>query len=162
MENILLIVMGSCFVLVGVLTGAFFCYRIFQGSTSTRWPFVIGELESTDLKEVIYKGSDAGGGPDEASAWVVNFNYSYTVADRKYHGSRVTYSDGINKTTRALRKLQDKYQGKSQMQVFYNPQNPRQSALVPGLSLFNFTPLITSALFILAGFFSKLMIFHSR
>lgn len=68
MENTLLIAIGSCFVLVGVSTGAFFCYRSFQGTTSTRWPFVIGELESTDLKEVIYKGRDAGGGPDEASA----------------------------------------------------------------------------------------------
>lgn len=153
MESPLLTVMGSCFILVGVSTGAFFCYRIFQGTTSTRWPFVIGELESTDLKEVIYKGRDARGGPDEASAWVVNFKYRYTVADRKYNGTRVTYSDGINKTMRALRKLQDKYQGKSQMQVYYNPKNPNQSVLVPGLSIFNFTPLITSALFILAGVF---------
>ena len=153
MENILVIVMGSCFILVGVSTGAFFCYRIYQGTTSTRWPFVTGELESNDLKEVIYKGRDASGGPDEASAWVVNFKYSYKVADRKYDGSRVTYSDGINKTMRALRKLQDKYQGKSQIQVYYNPQDPNQSVLVPGLSIFNFTPLITSALFILAGVF---------
>ena len=153
MDNTLIVVIGSCFVLVGVLTGAFFCYRIFQGTTCTRWPFVIGELESTDLREVIYKGREVGGGADEASAWVVNFKYSYTVADRKYEGSRVTYSDGINKTMRALRKLQDKYQGKPQIQVYYNPKNPNQSVLVPGLSIFNFTPLITSALFILAGVF---------
>jgi hypothetical protein len=114
---------------------------------------VIGELESTDLKEVIYKGRDADGGPDSASAWGVNFRYHYSVADRKYDGSRVTYSDGINKTMRALRKLQEKYQGKSSIQVYYNPTNPKQSVLVPGLSIFNFTPLITSVLFILAGLF---------
>jgi hypothetical protein len=106
MDNTLVLIMGTCFVLVGVLTGAFFVYRIFQGFTSSRWPFVIGELESTDLKEVIYKGRDSGGGVDEASAWVVNFSYSYSVSDREYDGSRVTYSDGINKTARALRKLQ--------------------------------------------------------
>ena len=153
MENTLIVAIGSCFVLVGVVTGAFFCYRIFQGTTSLQWPFVIGELESTDLKEVIYRGRDAGGGPDEASAWVVNFKYHYTVADEKYQGTRVTFSDGINKTMRALRKLQDKYQGKSQIQVYYNPGNPNQSLLVPGLSLFNFTPLITSSLFIYAGIF---------
>jgi len=83
----------------------------------------------------------------------VNFRYHYSVADRKYDGSRVTYSDGINKTMRALRKLQEKYQGKSLMKVYYNPTDPKQSVLVPGLSIFNFTPLITSALFILAGLF---------
>ena len=153
MENTLVLMIGSCFVLVGVATGSFFVYRIFQGVTSNRWPFAIGELESSELKEVIYKGSDAGGGVDSASAWVVNFKYSYSVSDRKYKGSRVTYSDGINKTSRALKKLQKRYQGKSLIQVYYNPGNPRQSVLVPGLGIFNFTPLITSVLFILAGLF---------
>jgi hypothetical protein len=153
MEYILVWMMGGCFVLVGVATGAFFVYRIFQGFTSNRWPFAIGELESSELKEVIYKGKDAGGGVDLASAWVVNFRYSYSVSDGKYEGSRVTYSDGINKTTGALKKLQQKYQGKSLIQVYYNPENPRQCVLVPGLGIFNFTPLITSGLFILAGLF---------
>ena len=153
MENNLVLVIGSCFVLVGLSTGAFFCYRIFQAARSNQWPFVTGELESAELKEVVYRGRQFGGGPDEAAAWVVNFKYDYTVAGRKYQGKRVTYSDGINKTMRALRKLQDKYRGKSQIQVYYNPKNPGQSLLVPGLSVFNFTPLITSALFILAGVF---------
>ena len=153
MDNTIVLVVGSCFVLFGVATGAFFIYRIYQGVASTHWPFVIGELESTDLKEVIYTGRDADGGPDSASAWVVNFRFHYSVADRKYDGSRVTYSDGINKTMRALHKLQEKYHGKSFIQVHYNPKNPRQSVLVPGLTIFNFTPLITSVLFILAGLF---------
>jgi hypothetical protein len=153
MENTPVLIIGSCFALVGVATAMFFVYRIYQGVTSSQWPFVIGELESTDLKEVIYEGRDSDGGPDLASAWVVNFRYSYSVADRKYDGSRVTYSDGINKTSRALHKLQEKYQGKSLMQVYYNPKIPRQSVLVPGLSIFNFTPLITSVLFILAGLY---------
>jgi hypothetical protein len=153
MEYILVWMMASCFVLAGVATGAFFVYRIFQGFTSNRWPFAIGELESTELKEVIYNGRDAGGGVDLASAWVVNFKYSYSVSDSKYAGSRVTYSDGINKTSRALKQLQKRYQGKSLIQVYYNPENPKQSVLVPGLGIFNFTPLITSGLFILAGLF---------
>ena len=109
MESTIIVVIGSCFILVGVSTGAFFCYRIYQGATSKRWPFVIGDLESRNLKEVIYRGAESGGGFDSASAWVVNFRYSYTVADKAYAGKRVTYSDGINKTTRALKKLQQKY-----------------------------------------------------
>ena len=153
MDNALIWLMGSCFVLVGIATGAFFIYRILQGFASAGWPFAIGELESTELKHVIYNGTEIGGGADMASAWVVNFRYSYSVSDKKYTGSRVTWSDGINKTMRALRKLQKKYQGKSLIQVYYNPKNPNQCVLVPGLSLFNFTPLITSALFTLAGIY---------
>lgn len=156
MEDSLIFLTGSCFILVGISSGAFFCYRIFQAAKSNRWPFVFGELESTDLREAVYRGRQFGGGPDEASAWVVNFKYSYTVADKKYQGTRVTYSDGINKTIRALRRLQDKYRGKSQIQVYYNPKNPGQSLLVPGLSIYNFTPLVTSSLFVLAGVFIQI------
>ena len=153
MESTIIVVIGSCFIFVGISTSAFFCYRIYQGATSKRWPFVIGDLESSELKEVIYRGSESGGGSDSASAWVVNFRYSYIVADKAYDGKRVTYSDGINKTMRALHKLQKTYQGKSQIQVYYNPKNPNHCVLVPGLGIFNFTPLITSTLFILAGVF---------
>jgi len=153
MNDTLVVVIGSCFVLVGIATGAFFCYRILQAVASKRWPFVLGELESSDLREAVYRGREVGGGADEASAWLVDFKYSYTVADKKYRGKRVTYSDSVNKTMRALRKLQDRYRGKSQIQVYYNPKNPQQSVLVPGPSIFNFTPLITSALFIAAGVF---------
>ena len=153
MENNLVLIIGTCFVLVGVATATFFTYRIYQGFSSNRWPFVIGELESTDLREMIYRGREVDGSADSASAWVVDFSYSYSVADRKYQGSRVTFSDGINKTSRALRKLQEKYRGKSLVEVYYNPANPGQSVLVPGVGLFNFTPLITSALFIMAGLF---------
>ena len=88
-------------------------------------------------------------------AWVVNFRYRYNVDDTPYVGTRVTYSDGINKTMRALRTLQSKYQGATQIQVFYNPKKPSQSVLVPGLSIFNFTPLITSSLFVLVGVFMQ-------
>lgn len=155
MEQTLILLIGSIFILIGLSTGAFFCFRIFQAVTSNHWPFVIGELESSELKEVVFRGRQLDGGADEASARVVNFRYRYTVADREYQGKRVTYSDGVNKTARALRKLQDRYQGQSLVRVYYNPKNPDQSLLVPGLSIFNITPLITSALFILAGVFMQ-------
>ncbi len=154
MDQTLVLIIGSCFVLVGAATGAFFVYRISQAISSTRWPSVVGELESAELKEVIYRGRQAHGGADEASAWVVNFRYAYTVADKEYSGSRVTYSDSINKTMpEALRRLEEVQRGESLIRVYYNPRNPKQSVLVPGLSLFNFTPLITSTLFVMAGLF---------
>jgi hypothetical protein len=153
MDQTILFMVGSAFIFFGVAISTFFFYRIYQAFASTRWPSVVGELDSAELKEVVYRGNAPHGGPDEASAWVVNFQYHYTVADKKYDGKRVTYSDGINKTMRALRKLRNKYQGKSTIQVYYNPNNPRQSVLVPGPTLFSFTPLITCVLFVLAGLF---------
>ena len=153
MEDSLRIVIGSCFVAVGLATAAFFCVRLYQAFASRRWPFTIGELESSDLKLVVYRGREVGGGPDEASAMVVDFSYRYRVGEQRFNGKRVTFSDGINKTMRALKKLQQAYQDKSEIRVYYNPARPAQSVLVPGPSLFNFTPLITSGLFVAVGIF---------
>lgn len=144
---------GSAFILVGLATGAFFCLRILQAAASKRWPSVFGELESADLRDVVYRGRDSDGTVDSASARIVNFRYQYRVNNKNYVGHRVTFSDAVNKTAGALQKLQDRYQGKRLIEVFYNPRDPEQSVLVPGLSVFNFTPLITSALFIIAGVF---------
>jgi len=153
MASTLISIIGSCFVLVGITTGGFFIFRIYQAIASNRWPFTIAELESTDLKQVIFRGTNVDGTSGQASALVVNFSYGYSVGNHKYYGSRVTFSDGINKTRGALNRLQKRYLGKSQVQVYYNPNNPPKSVLVPGLSIFNFTPLITSTLFVLAGLF---------
>ncbi len=153
MDNILILLMASCFIVVGLATGAFFCVRLTQAAKSKSWPWVIGELESAALRDVVYHGREVDGSADQASARVVDFRYRYRVKNEDYLGSRVTFSDSVNKTSGTLQKLQDQYQGKSQIKVFYRPDQPQQSVLLPGLSIFNFTPMITSALFIAAGVF---------
>ena len=153
MDQLLLVSMGTIFILLGVLTGAFFCFRIVQAGSSKQWPWVVGELQSAALKDVLYEGREVGGGADLASARVVDFRYRYRVNGQQYDNKRVTFSDAVNKTSGSLNKLQQAYQGKSQIKVYYHPAKPELSVLVPGLSLFNFTPLITSLLFILAGVF---------
>jgi len=153
METTGILLMGSCFILVGIATATFFLLKISRAAKSTKWPWVFGDLDSTDLRQVVYRGRDSDGTSDGASAVVVNFKYRYSVKGIDYNGKRVTYSDGINKTVGSLKKLQERYRGKSQIQVYYDPERPGESVLVPGLNIFNFTPLITSALFILAGLF---------
>ena len=82
---------------------------------------------------------------------VLDFKYHYSVDNNQISGTRVTYTDGINKSLRAKKKLKKKFEGKKRVKVYYNPKNPHQSVLIPGVGLFNFTPLITSTLFVLAG-----------
>jgi len=49
--------------------------------------------------------------------------------------------------------MQENYTGKRSIMVYYDPMKPEDSVLVPGTSLYNFTPLITSFLFVAAGVF---------
>ncbi|HHH47121.1 MAG TPA: DUF3592 domain-containing protein [Thiotrichales bacterium] len=153
MQSTIILYMGALFILVGLATAVFFVWRIVRAQRSRRWPRVPGELESADLRRVIYEGEEVGGGSDNASAMVVDFRYRYTVDGRTYLGRRVTFSDNISKPLRTLEKLQRQYRDRGQVTVHYNPKNPADSVLIPGAGLFNFTPLITSSLFVAAGLY---------
>ena len=121
MDYGIILFVGCCFILFGMVISAFLLLKISEALTSKKWPNVFGELDSADLGMVVYRGRDSSGA-DEASALVVDFTYRYSVEGIDYQGSRVTYSDGINKTVGSLKRLQEKYRGKSQIQVYYDFQ----------------------------------------
>jgi len=148
MDKAFVVIFGSLFVLVGLLSAAFFFYRIYQAAASLTWPTVAGELVSADIKERIFHDRDGN-----RSSMVLDFKYSYSVENNQINGTRITYTDGINKSLRAMKKLKKRFEGKTRVKVYYNPEDPQQSVLIPGVGLFNFTPLITSSLFVIAGLY---------
>ena len=153
MDRTILTLVASGFLLVGVISAGFLLVNIRRALASQRWPTVSGELESDALRRVVYRGVDSNGTSDQASALLVDFRYRYTVHGKEHQGSRVSFSDGINKTTGALKQLQKRFRNKPMIRVYYNPVDPADSVLVPGVSIYNFTPLITSGLFLAVGVF---------
>ncbi len=151
--NHILIVISGVFILVGIISAFFILAKIRKAYASRNWAKVPGDLVSADLRIVVYEGREPDGGADMASALVPDFKYTYTVNGKRYQGTRVTFSDGVSKFPSVLRKLQEEYKGKNQIIVYYNPENPAESVLKPGASIFNFTPLITSFLFVMAGIY---------
>lgn len=151
MTTMIVSIIALAFLLVGTGTAVFFLLKIKKAMASRAWPSVSGELESSGLRKVVYNGVDGDSISDQASALVVDFRYRYTVNGDSFVGSRVTFSDSVNKATSSLKRLQSRYQGKEAISVYYNPENPAESVLLPGATFYNFTPLITSGLFVLAA-----------
>ncbi len=146
------ILIGSIFIVIGTGTAVFLAWRIRRALASRRWPWVLGELESTGLREIQVRTGQQRHQLYGAGT-VIDFRYRYTVNGREYTGSRVSWSDFVTKSGRALRRLQESYAGKRGIMVYYDPLDPEESVLIPGASLYNFTPLITSLLFVAAGIF---------
>ncbi len=146
-------IIGGVFILLGVLITLYLIARLRQALSSHRWPSVVGDLDSAELKNVIYRGKEVNGTAEQASADMVNFKYHYQIHGKLYEGTRVTFSDAINKTSGSLKKIKAMYQGKNQIVIYYNPKSPDQSVLIPGVSIYNITPFITSLLFIAGGIF---------
>ncbi len=146
------ILIGSIFIFIGAGSAVFLAWRIRRALASRSWPWVLGELESTGLRE-IKVGASQQSRRHHGVGTVIAFRYRYTVDGREYTGSRVSWSDFVTKSGGALRRLQEHYAGKRGIMVYYNPASPQDSVLLPGVSLYNFTPLVTSLLFVAAGIF---------
>ena len=147
----LYLIIGGIFIILGVVTSLIFLSKALEAIKTIKWPSVNGNLNSTELKTIVYQGVYEGGTRDGAVATVTNFQYSYSVDGTDYVGGRATMSDFVNKTGNYLITLQEKYKGRSYITVYYNPNNPSKSVLITGPSLYNFTPLITTIGFILMG-----------
>lgn len=142
---------GMGFCLVGLATLTFFIHRLRKARRSRHWPVVRGRLEQAGLRQVFYNGREADGSADMASALVVDFRYRYEVDGTVYQGSRVTFSDHVSKPAGSLRKLQAKFQVGQTVSVYYNPDDPSDSVLLPGPRITHFTPMITSLAFLAVG-----------
>lgn len=154
MPTDILNLIGGVFVGVGIFVTFMLLFKAFKAANSRNWPTTAGELESTDLRVVIFRGGiKENAGPDSAKALITDFRYRYEIKGRSYMGSRVTFSDFVNKTEYSLKKLQHLYEGKSEIRVHYNPSRPSESVLIPGASIYNLTPLITSLGFLGVGLY---------
>ena len=149
MDRALLIMMAVAFAAVGVGVGQFFVRRLVRAVRSKAWPAAVGELNSAELRKVVFNGV----GRDSAQALVTDFSYRYTVGGKSYDGKRVTYSDHVNKTKGSLDALVRHFEGKKTVTVHYSPSAPAESVLVPGASIYNVTSLITPLLFLAAAYF---------
>lgn len=59
MEHELLLVIATVFMLVGIAITIFLLLKIKKALASKHWPTALGELESTELRQVIYRGVDS-------------------------------------------------------------------------------------------------------
>ena len=147
---------GSLFVLIGVGITAFILSRIRKAMQSRYWPRTAGKLENADLEAVnidLLTRSRFSGAHDSFQTLKFNFAYTYQVDGKTYRGKRVTFADSTVRTRKAMERILDDYRHQRHVIVHYNPKNPVESVLIPGASIYNFGPLITSTLFIAAGLY---------
>lgn len=147
---------GSLFVLIGVGITAFILSRIRKAMQSRHWPRTAGQLENADLEAVnvnLLTRSRFSGAHDSFQTLKFDFAYTYQVDGKTYRGKRVTFADSTVRTRKAMERILDDYRHQRHVIIHYNPRNPADSVLIPGANFANFSPLITSMLFIAFGIY---------
>ncbi len=113
--------------IVGVTVGPWMAYDDF---VSASWPSVDGVIRS------------AGVTPTRRN-WRVDLSYTYSVREHPYKGHLYRPSGSLVGSEAQANRICAAYPAGSQVKVYYEPADPRFSALKPGLHLGDaFLPLL--------------------
>lgn len=139
------------FVLVGVGILALLTYHAVRGAKSKSWPTTPGVLLKKGTREHI--STDRQTGTVKWSSIHADVEYSYQVDGVEYTSKRATFSDMVVKPMSALNRLLDDFLKTDRITVYYNPKKPADSVLIPGASIWNFTPMLVGFGFMAGGVF---------
>lgn len=116
----------TAFGLPGLIALGIAAFQVFTGLSATTWPGTQGTIETSYLAE----HSDSDG-----TTYSSEIVYRYVVEDRIYTNDRVHVGDDVSSSGRrpAQRRV-DRYPVGMSVTVRYDPANPQNSLLEPGLS----------------------------
>ena len=127
----------------GLLTGLFAVYFTAVNWKVSRWPSTRGRIVSVRVVPAFRRG--------RSTFYTPGVRYRYEVKGQRYHGDRLRWGGGVYSNVRQF--AEDtiaKYPVGSEVDVHYNPQDPKQSVLHRNSYGHYLLWLITASLFALA------------
>jgi hypothetical protein len=106
--------------------------RVFtkQASAMKKWPTTAGRIIRSDVTttQQQHRRPNRSSGDYNVTMYVPRIVYSYEVGGHAYEGDEVGWSTSSNKRSVAEKQVK-RYPLQSQVQVFYNPDNPVEATL---------------------------------
>lgn len=109
--------MGSGVLIYGVR-------NLLLADASRNWPTVKGKVTVSKM------GTHRG---DKSTTYSADVAYDYTVNGTRYTGDRVTFGSVSTSSTARARRVLNRYPKGKEVTVYYNPEDPEQSVLEPGI-----------------------------
>jgi len=140
MKNFLI---GIIFIVVGVAIFGLGINLYKKAKASETWPTVDGVVFSSEVSS--YKDSKKN------TRYSANVNYSYMIENKEYTSNDISMSEVTSSNVSSAEKICKQYPEGTKVKVFYNPENPDESLLIPGTSFVVYLPMIAGAIFLLIG-----------
>jgi Protein of unknown function (DUF3592) len=137
--SLLFIVVGAGFVIWSV-------FGLVSAVLSRQWPSVPGTIVVSDL----HRANDEG-----SYTYRPEVCYRYSVSGTEYVANVTRYGDGISlSTSKPAVKTVRKYPVGKLVTVHYNPHNPSEAVLEPGVNWLIAASFAMGAVFVVAGTFA--------
>ncbi|MDB4474167.1 DUF3592 domain-containing protein [Opitutaceae bacterium] len=118
-------------ILVGIIVTAYGANKVWLGYQSSNWPQTPGIVRSIGVEES-YKTEKSGSGSHRYKVYEAQLTYDYQVAGRSYTGDRISFGHGPTRQRHPVQSVVDGLPIGSGVTVYYQPDNPSQSVLLPG------------------------------
>ncbi len=140
------------FVIMGVVILLFGIRQMRQASASQSWPAVSGVITVSAL------GKHMGNERHDSPTYSADIRYDYMVDDASYVNGAVQFGQVNSSDPSGARAVLKRYAVGQAVEVYYNPANPAQAVLEPGLQGSTWFLPIFGTIFVAVGLlFSYLM-----
>lgn len=114
--------------------------------STKKWPTVYGILKELTI---------SGGLPDEArneankgyTIYKPRITYTYQVGANNYISHRLTYSEIATSNIKSIKKLMARLKIGEQVKVYYNPNDPTVSVVIPGTVMATYILIFSGIVF---------------
>lgn len=114
----------NIFLVVAFIVAAMGLYNL---KTSESWKEIKGQITKLEMSENFNRYNSTNRNVVE---FPVDVTFEYTVADKKYQGSKIFAGlPNVFTDHEEAKKFMDEYQDKKEISVYYNTKNPDESAL---------------------------------
>jgi hypothetical protein len=129
-------IFGGMFTLIGLLFLVIGAFQLRQGLKTNDWPVTAGRIiESKIVEEKVSGSSGRRRTHSFDRKYTVNVRYSYEVNGQKFEGDRLRYGNESHDSRASANDEQLLYPPGKEVQVYYDPKTPHQSALIKGIGL---------------------------
>lgn len=115
------------------------------GKASLKWPVSRGIISKSSVRK---RNSSGGSG----MSYSFEVEYEFQVDGSSFVGSTYSYKITTNSAnSKGATALVEQYPLNSEIDVYYNPVNPKESVLLPGLNAWSYMPFFAGLMFLFFG-----------
>lgn len=119
------------FLVVGLILLVIGARQLYQGEQSKAWPTVQGKIAVAELGKRVDRDSDNS---TVSTTYSADISYDYIVDDVAYVNGDLHFGSVSSSDPSSARRLLQRYPVGKVVTVYYNPAQPQQAVLEPGIA----------------------------
>lgn len=145
------IIFGICLLFIGLVSalGNNQIQRIKNAQASLSWPSTEGKIISSRVESKI--STNSGKQRISTTSYFADIMHEYTVRDKEYSSKIISFGNYNSSDRSRAEEIVNRYPDGKKIQVFYNPSDPDNSVLEPGIPISIYVFIAIGVLLLIFG-----------